>query len=447
MFRILLLPPQIIYENMRRLILFLLAFITINYGLAQSENGDTLRLTFEECISFALSNNYNKQSALLTEESKENTLKQSKLERLPNLNASFGESFSHAQETGAQWGGNYSLSTGMTIYKGGSINNTINRNQLSLEQSQLQTAQYDNELMIQIIQSILTIWGNDEMIKYQEALITASEEQVRQGRLQLDAGEILKSDFLLLEAQLAVDKNNLTESVINRNNQLNTLKTLLSIDAKQPIAVATPDENAINQNTALPTEGYVLTRSLEALPDLHIYDYAINIAELDVKLSKSSYTPSLSLSASVGTGHSDFNQFGTQLSDKFNQQVGLNLTVPIFNRNQTKANVQQSQIALKQAEMNRKQAELSLKETIIQNYNNVVSASNNFQISHIRMEAYRASYKSYTSLFEEGSITAVDLLQQQNSYISAMSEYIQNKYTFLLRRKILDVYMGEPVKM
>jgi outer membrane protein TolC len=125
---------------------------------AQSENRDTLRLSFEECIAFALNNNYNKQSLLLTEDAKKSVLKQSKLERGPNLNASFGESFLPLQETGAQWSGNYSLSMGVTLYKGGSINTTINRNQLSLEQTQLQATQYDNDLMIQVIQSILTIW-------------------------------------------------------------------------------------------------------------------------------------------------------------------------------------------------------------------------------------------------------------------------------------------------
>jgi outer membrane protein TolC len=49
--------------------------------------------------------------------------------------------------------------------------------------------------------------------------------------------------------------------------------------------------------------------------------------------------------------------------------------------------------------------------------------------------------------FEQGAITAVELLQQQNNYISAMNDYVQSKYGFMLKRKVLDVYMGEPVRM
>ena len=50
-------------------------------------------------------------------------------------------------------------------------------------------------------------------------------------------------------------------------------------------------------------------------------------------------------------------------------------------------------------------------------------------------------------MFSAGSITAVELLQQQNNYISAMNDYIQSKYTFMLQRKVLDVYMGEEITM
>ncbi|MDR2978894.1 MAG: TolC family protein [Bacteroidales bacterium] len=170
-----------------------------------------------------------------------------------------------------------------------------------------------------------------------------------------------------LEECIAFALNNNYSTEIQRN----TLKTLLSTDPRQPISILTPDENTMDRIATLPTEENVLTRSLEALPDLPIYDYNINIAELDVKLSKSSYIPSLSLSTFVGTGLSQYEQFGSYLSNESIEQVGLNLTIPIFSRNQVKSDVQQSQIALQQLQMARAQAEISLEESIIENYNNV----------------------------------------------------------------------------
>jgi outer membrane protein TolC len=83
----------------------------------------------------------------------------------------------------------------------------------------------------------------------------------------------------------------------------------------------------------------------------------------------------------------------------------------------------------------------------VQEYRNVVLAESKYKSSQIRQNAYLASFKAYQMKFEQGAITAVELLQQQNNYISAMNDYVQSKYGFMLKRKVLDVYMGEPVRM
>ncbi|MBQ6269415.1 MAG: TolC family protein, partial [Bacteroidetes bacterium] len=49
--------------------------------------------------------------------------------------------------------------------------------------------------------------------------------------------------------------------------------------------------------------------------------------------------------------------------------------------------------------------------------------------------------------FKVGSITAVELLQQQVNYLNYLNDFLQNKYSFLLNRKLLDVYMGIPIKL
>jgi len=41
----------------------------------------------------------------------------------------------------------------------------------------------------------------------------------------------------------------------------------------------------------------------------------------------------------------------------------------------------------------------------------------------------------------------VELLQQQNNYLNALNSYIQNKYSLLMKRKILDIYMGKNITL
>lgn len=432
---------------MKKIFLILVCSLFLIASKAQ-EAVQVHKFTLEQCLDYALQKNYNLQSMKLTEEAKEDALQQSKMERLPDLNASLNETFSNSKANPSSWTGNYGLNAGIVLYQGGSIENTIKQNKLLTEQSKYQTSQYENELTVQILQAFLTVLGNEELLKYQEVVANASEEQLKQGKEQFRMGSILESDYMMLEAQYANDKNNISDTKINLDNSLLALKNLLSMHPSEEIQIIYPDTSSFTQMAIIPEKEYVMEKAFQTMPTLKISQYNVNIANVSTKLAKSGYFPSLSLSGGMGTGHvNGYSDFGTQLSDRLNEQVGLNLTVPIFNNNRVKSKVTQSRIALQQAELDQKQTELDVAQNVATEYQNVVSAYNKYKTTDIRQNAYLKTFEAYRAQFNAGAITAVDLLQQQNNYISALNDYIQSKYGFILKRKILDVYMGIPVKM
>ncbi len=433
---------------MARTFLILLSALAIMPAAAQNNpGGEPLRLTLEDCLSIVGADNYNRRSMALGETASLDLYDQSKRDRLPSINASVGESYSHQTGADGNVGGNLSVNTAVTLWQGGSINATIEKSRLSSEQAALRTAQYDNELTIQVLESFLTALGNEELLRYQQAIATASEEQLRQGKARFDEGDIIESDYLLLEAQHASDLNNILETRINRDNSLNALKSLMAMDMSTDIEIVYPDDSALARMGVMPSEAEVLSRSMETLPDVRISDYNVEIAETGVRISRAGFAPTISASAGIGTGHTGFSNLGTQLSDRLNEQIGVSVSIPLFNRGRTKSNVTQSRIALQQAELERKQTTLDIEQNITQQYRSVVAAESKYRSSEIRSGAYSASFDAYRLKFEQGAITAVEMLQQQNNYISAMNDYIQNKYGYMLRRKVLDVYMGEQVTM
>jgi outer membrane protein len=411
------------------------------------EAAPTYRFTLEDCLDYAFVNNYNLQSLKLTEDAREEAYQQSKKERLPGVSASASENLNNSKDVDASVSGSVGLSVSMTLYQGGTISNTIEENKLRKEQSVYQTLQYNNALTIQILQAFLTVLGNEELLKYQQAVIEASEEQFRQGGDRFKFGQILESDYLLLEAQLANDKNNVLDTQISRDNSLLALKNLLAMPASADLQVLSPDTAAIQAMGLLPPVNDVVQQTFQTLPDLKISQYNIDLAKTGVKLSKAGYLPSVSLHGSVGTGHTGFAGTRTQLADRLNEQVGVSLSIPIYDNHRTKSKVRQSNIALQQAELDRKQSELDIEQTVVSEYQSVISAFNKYQTTDIRQNAYSKTFDVYRAQFGEGAITAVDLLQQQNNYISALNDYIQSKYEFILKRKILDVYMGNQVTM
>ncbi len=439
---------------MKRYLLWIAAVLFPVMVMAQGTPA-SYQFTLEECLRYALDKNYNRQSLKLTEESRDVAYQQSKDERLPSVSASLSENYTNSKKnttsTGATTGGstvngNYGVNASMPVYQGGAINNTIEQSKLQMEQSTYQTSQFENELTIQILQAFLSTLGNEELLKYQRSVVEASKEQLAQGKEQFRVGNILESDYLLLEAQYANDQNNIVDTEIARINNLLTLKSLLSMDPSVDLQILYPDTSALTTMAVLPSQEYVSERTMAYLPDLKTSQYDVDIANTGIKLSKAGYYPTVSLGASLGTGHSDFSNFGTQLNNQLNEQVGVTVSIPIFNKNRTKTNVTQSKIYLQQAELSRAQTELTVRQTVVQQYQDVVSAYNKFKVTDIRQNAYLKTFDAYRAQFNAGAITAVDLLQQQNNYISALNDYIQGKYGFMLKRKILDVYMGEPVR-
>lgn len=431
---------------MKKMLLFTLSLLLSCSMIAQESH--SYRFTLEDCIRYAFANSYERKSMELTGKSLEATYEQSKMQRLPNLSASAGQNISN-NANGWSTSGNIGLGSSVTIYQGGQLNNTIEQNRLNLERNTVQMERYDNQTTTQILQSFLTILGNQELLNYQLEVLKTSSEQLRQGRIKYQVGTILESDLLLLEAQYYSDSNNVVDSRINIDNNLLDLKVLLSMNPTDNLEIVTPDtENLDGLRDNLPSEEEAIQLAMETMPDLRISDYNIKIAEKSVDMAKGNYLPSISANANVGMGVLSFDGNGVkQWYSTPSESAGISVNIPIFSRGATKANVKKSQISLEQAQLDYEQTQLSVRQAVSQAYRNVISAYNAYKVSEVRENAYSKSFDAYNIQYQFGKITTVELLQQQNNYLNVLNTYIQNKYSLLMKRKILDVYMGKRVSL
>ena len=417
------------------------------FGSLAAQESASYRFTLEDCIRFAFSNSLERQSMELTGESLKTTYQQSKQQRLPNLSASVGQNISN-NANGWSTSGNVGVGSSVTIYQGGNINNTIEQNRLNVERNEVQLERYDNQLTTQILQSFLTILGNQELLNYQLEVLNTSREQMKQGRQRYKVGAILESDLLLLEAQYYSDSNNVVDTRINIENNLFDLKVLLSMEPTDYLTIVSPQTDDLDQlKDSLPSEEEALEMAMDYMPDLRMSDYDVKLAEKSVELARGNYFPSISANANVGMGVLSFDSEGNKRwYSTPSESVGVSMSIPIYSRGQTKANVKKSRIALEQAQLDYDQTQLEVRQTVVQAYRDVVSAYNAYKVSQVREEAYGKSFNAYNVQYQYGSITTVDLLQQQNNYLNVLNSYIQNKYSLVMKRKILDLYMGKKVE-
>ena len=433
---------------MTRRITILTFFLLILACSVMAQESQSYRFSLEECLRFAVANSYERKSMELTGRSLETTYEQSKQQRLPNLSASIGQNLSN-NENGWSTSGNVGVGSSVTIYQGGNINNTIEQSRLNVERNEVQLERYDNQLATQILQSFLTILGNQELLNYQLEVLNTSREQVKQGRVRHNVGTILESDLLLLEAQYYSDSNNVVDTRINIENNLLDLKVLLSMNPTDNLEIVTPNtDNLDDLKDSLPSEEETVNLAMEYMPDLRMSHYDIRLAEKSVDMARGNYFPSISANANVGMGVLSFDSDGnSKWYGKPTESAGISMSIPIYSRGQTKANVKKSRIALEQAQLDYEQSALAVRQTVVQAYRNVISAYNAYKVSQVKENAYSKSFNAYNIQYQYGAITTVELLQQQNNYLNALNSYIQNKYSLLMKRKILDVYMGKQIEL
>lgn len=429
----------------------LLCTVSLAFALMSFAQEQPTRFTLEDCLKYAEEHNYTLQNAKLDQSVSEINYKQAKLQMSPTVSASASQGFSYSHNSangGADWTGNYGLSAGITLFNGLNTFNTIKKRKLDITQSSLAWEQSKNSVDIQIIQTFLSILMNEELSGYQKDVIKKSREQMEQGYQRFKVGQILESDYLLLQAQYVSDSANYQNTQLTLQNNYANLKSLLAINPTAPIELIKPDTSAMMGNLSIPPMQEVIDRAFDYLPELKISKNRIESAKYDVKIAKAAYYPSLNLNAGINTGYTAGNgSFGTQLGDRLGENVGLSLNIPIYNQNRARASVKLAKISVQQAENNLQSQQIEILEELERYYNAVNEAQNNYEVSSIREKAYEANFNAYNMKFMYGTITAADLLTQQNNYLSALNTYMQNKYSFVLQRKILDILTGVPVTL
>lgn len=422
----------------------LILFIILGLGSTAITAQDKITLTLDRAIEVALEQSFLQQIVKLSHDLSSEDLAQSKRNLYPELSASLSQG---ASNNG--FDGNYGINASATLWSGGQATNAVRRAKIALNQSDSQIAQASNELTINVIKSFLSVLMNEELYRHQLQVVSISEEQMGQGEIKYESGNILESDYLLLKSQYASDKYSLAKSATSRDQAILELKTLLSYKGNETFDIIAPNDDKTIELIEIPNLETLIAETIAWLPDLQISRQNVEMAELDNKIAKGALYPTLSAGGSLGTSYNSVmsNSWGQQFTGNGGYNFNLSLSIPIWGKGRLKSAVKQSEIRLKQSELQNEQNELSVLKDLEIEHLNVISWREKYIADKISSEAYEETFKVFSAQFEAGSINTTELLQQQNNYLNALNNYLQSKYSYLLNRKILDVYMGLEIKI
>lgn len=347
------------------------------------------------------------------------------------------------------YNGSYGLSANWTVWDGGRNRKQLKKSRLAKEQSEVDIESTRLSLQEQIVQIYVQILYQTEAVRVNREILANTRIQADRAKAMYEVGNMSRADYAQMEAQVSQEEYNVTNAETQLASFKLQLKQLLEIVDSPDFDVAVPEINPDNVLAILPTPADVYDMALNTRPELRYYRLGIESAEMDIDIAKRGYYPTLGMSAGINTSNMSGldKSFGTQLKTNLNNNIGLSISIPIFDQKQNKTNVATARLARESAQIELELEEKQLRSDIETYWLNAVNAQQQFRNATTSVESMRSSYDLVSEQFAVGLKDIVDLQTGKNNLIQAEQQMLQAKYTAVLNRALLLFYQGSPLTL
>ncbi|QPH39059.1 TolC family protein [Pedobacter endophyticus] len=447
-------------------------------------------ITIEQAVENTLKNNLNIKQAAFSAALSEENLRQSKNALLPTANgsASYNKNFGRSIDPSTNQfisqefsSANGSLSTSADLFQGFQKLNQIRQNKLLLAADQTNVEKVKNDLILQVVTSYMQILYNKDLLTASQQQLEVAKQTLRREQALLDAGNKTLADISQAKSQVATAELNTTNAENTLSVSYLTLNQLMEMPPEHTFEVKAP---VVNENYSL-QDNYnintIFNSALNSFPDVKLASLRTQAALKGVDIAKSSYYPRLSIGAGLGTNFSsgrsrvlsvtpngfteigrtavtnesvvvpDFTTvlgkqtFGSQIKDNFNQYVGLNLSIPIFNGFLTRSNVRRAKINYQNTQVNEQLTKNNLSKVISQAVYDLKAAEGRYSSTQKAFLAQKDAFFVIEQRYNVGLVNSLDYSTAQTNRNKAEIDFIQAKYDLLFRAKVIDYYLGKQI--
>ena len=391
---------------------------------------DSLKVwTLQTCLDYALENNIQLQQSRNDYLSGLEDTREAKAALLPSLAVSATQGYTNYPSSNAEdnnsYTGTYGINAGLSV------------------------AESANDIRIAIVEAYMQALYAAEAVKVNESTLEVSQAECERARQLLEAGSIAKSDLAQLEAQVSTDKYQLVTAQATLQDYKLQLKQLLELDGESEMNLYIPTLGTENVLAPLPTKTDVYRSALVLRPEIEAGKLNIQTSDLDIKIARAGYLPTLSLSAGIGTSHANGNDFtfSEQVKQNWNNSLGFTVSVPIFSNRQTKSAVEKAKIQKQTSELDLLDDQKTLYKTIETLWLDANSAQQRYAAATEKLKSTQTSYELIQEQFNLGMKNTVELLTEKSNLLSAQQETLQAKYMAILNMQLLKFYQGEKIEL
>jgi outer membrane protein len=435
-------------------------WLAIFFLIATSSLGQQKIWNLQECLQYAEKNNIRlKQTHLQIEQANINK-KGAKMAYLPNLNANSSVSWNSGLtqnfttgilENQTTFGGSGSLSSNLNIFRG--FQNHYNYKKSLLEEL---SAQYQYKDAVKTIQTqiasayvqILLAKENLENAKQQYENSLKQKEKINE---LIKAGMAPKGDLIDVEAQVKNDQLKVIQALNSYNLAKLNLAQLLELPEPEKFEIDEKEEDLkVDQSLLIMPSKELFSLAQKNNYKIKSAETGAQIASYQTKLAKSRLYPSLSGFFNYNTRYSDRENIGfggvitpadplwTQLKNNKGKTYGLSLNIPIFNGLSARNQVASAKINELKNEYEVINSHKQLQNDIYKMHMDLKAAYQSLKAAEANLKAQQKAYNYAVEKFKVGVINIFDLDNVKLKYESAQYQYINAKYQYFLKSKILE---------
>ena len=422
--------------------------------------------TLKDCVDYAMQNSITLKQAKLSKQTAVETRKMSQAALLPSLSASTNQSVGYRpwMNTGittvsngtinnkvnkTYYNGTYGINASWTVWNGGKNTNQVKLDKLSEQQADLKMEETANSIQEKIAQLYVQILYLNEAINVNRQSLEASKKNEERGQQMLEVGKMSKADLAQLSAQRATDEYNIVEAEANLATYKLQLRQLLEITDNQDFDIATPNASDQQALTSIPSLHSVYEQALTLRPEIKNSELALESSDLQKKIAKAGYLPTISLTGGAATSNASNNTkgWGDQIKTNFDLSGGIGISIPLFDQRKTKTAVNKAIIQREQALLDIQDKHKQLYQTIEGFWLDAQSNQQKFRAAQASVESEQQSYDLLTEQFNLGMKNIVELLTGKTSLLQAQQNMLQSKYMTILCQQLLRFYQGETMNI
>ena len=425
---------------------------------AQPSWAQTREWTLQECCDYAVEHNITVKQQQNQCRQREIDLSTAKNSRLPDVSGSLGQNFSFGRGLTSQntYTNTNTSSTSLQIgasvplFTGFEIPNQIKLNQLNLEAATADLEKAKNDVRMQVAQAYVQILYDYEMSEVAHRQIEIDSMQVARLQAFVDNGKASEAELSQQKATLANSRLTATQADNNTRLAILTLTQLLELPSPEGFAVVRPQLPAglSFSDVSVLTPDVIYAEALGVKPEIASQQLRLKGTEYSIKIARAGYYPTLSLSGGLGTNYYttsgyDSAPFGRQLKNNFSQYIGLNLSVPIFNRFQTRNRIRSARIEYDTQQLQLDYTKKTLYKDIQQVYYNALNALSKERSSQEAVNSSKDAFTLMQAKYENGKANITEFNESKNNYLKSESDLVQARYENLYQQALLEFYRGK----